>query len=167
MRRRSGPRSGRKYPRKAAWLKQRDACYERAENACEVSKAALGKWVGTLDYAEWKWSRACDHIIPERWVRRFCPGANPHIIENLAAVTPQIHARKTAVEWRLFRGDMLGFQAELRRIGYNDEMVTRALKALVASAKENERLAHAKTKAIRPQPLPAQIPGHTAPIPQE
>lgn len=150
MRHRSGPRSGRKYPRKAAWLKQRDACYERAEEICEVSGEPLGRLVGTLDDGHWKWSRACDHIICERWVRRFCPGANPHIIENLAAVTPGIHAKKTAVEWRLFRGDMLGFQAELHRIGYSDEMVTRALKALVASAKENERLAHAKAQTVRP-----------------
>lgn len=163
MRRRSGPRSGRKYPRKAAWLKQRDACYARAKANCEVSGESLGHWgpPNHAGYLPWKWRRACDHVIPERWVRRFCAGANPHIIENLAAVTPRIHAKKTAIEWRLFRGDMLGFKSELRKIGYPDEMVTRALKALIASAKENERLAHAK---VRRKALPAQIPGHTATI---
>lgn len=158
MRRRSGPRSGRKYPRKKSWLKQRDACYERAQDKCEVSGERL--WTQSGPDAPIRFRRACDHVIPERFVRRFCPGANPHILENLAAVTPAIHARKTAVEWRLFRGDMLGFQAELRRIGYPDEMVTRALKALIASAKDNERLAHAR----RQEGLPAPIPRHTAPI---
>ncbi len=159
MRHRSGPRAGRKYPRKKVWLAQRDACYKRAGDYCEVSDAELWKvrhgedctdgQCETFDdgYCRVVWRRACDHIFPERWVRRHCPGADPHILENLVAVTPEIHARKTAIEWKIFKADYLGYRAELVRIGYSKEMLERALGALLYSVKaKNERMARNETQ---------------------
>jgi hypothetical protein len=77
-----------------------------------------------------------DHVIPERAARRLFPGCDPHTPGNLKCVNSSIHARKTAVEWKIFRGDYIGFIAELKRIGYTQEMVDRALKALADSVKK-------------------------------
>lgn len=151
MRRRSGPRAGRKYPRRTTWMNRRDLAFARAGAVCEVSGEYLfvtvhgedcdgsGKNCDCFDddnYCRNVYRRACDHIFPERFVRRFCKGGDPHVLENLIVITPSLHAKKTAVEWRIFRGDLVGYQQELRRLGFDQTLLDKAMKAIVASVKE-------------------------------
>lgn len=132
-------RKGRKYPRRKAWIERRDAAYARACFHCEVTGEKLYTLVGDLNVdtselnAQRQWRRACDHIWPERFVRRFCVAADPHVLENLVVITPSLHAKKTAVEWRIFRGDWLGYKQELVRLGFDLDMINRALAAIVKS----------------------------------
>jgi hypothetical protein len=146
-RRRSGPRAGRKYPRRALWIERRNAAFARAGTVCEVSgvqiafqkapttvKSSLG-FYHTPDEPI-RWRRAADHIWPERFCRRFCKGCDPHVLENLVVITPSLHAQKTAVEWRIFRGDRIGYGQELVRLGFDQALLDRAMKAILASVKE-------------------------------
>jgi hypothetical protein len=126
-------RSGRKYPRRAYWIEQRDKAFERAGYLCEISGDKLGYW--GLGPGIWIWRRACDHIIPERAVRRYCKGADPHILMNLKVVTPSLHSRKTAIEYLIFRWDIVGYKRELNRLGFNPLLFDEAWKALCASIK--------------------------------
>jgi hypothetical protein len=125
-------RSGRKYPRRRLWIARRNAVFARAGFECEVSGLKLW-WQSNADEGVWK--RAADHIFPERWCRRFCKAADPHVLENLICITPALHAQKTAVEWRIFRGDLLGYKQELNQLGFSPEMLDRALTAIVGSVK--------------------------------
>jgi hypothetical protein len=142
-RRRSGPRAGRKYPRRSYWTKQRDVAFARAGEKCEVSGESLlfMKTLGVnvrdreIDVA-FIYKRAADHVWPERFVRRFCKGCDPHVLENLVVITPSLHAQKTAIEWRIFRGDRIGYGQELRRLGFDQTLLDRAMKAIIASVKE-------------------------------
>jgi hypothetical protein len=131
---------GRKYPRRLKWVPERDAAFARAGRVCEVSGEPLGREIPARFFPArscfWKWERAADHIIPERYVRRFIKGANPHIKENLVVVTPVLHAKKTAIEPKLFEGDFIGFCMSARALGYDQVLIDRAIKALYASAKE-------------------------------
>jgi hypothetical protein len=129
-------RSGRKYNRGRYWIQQRDAAFRRAEDACEVTGEPLRWWVGSVLDGKAVWRRACDHIYPERFVRRFCPGADPHVLENLIVVTPALHAKKTAVEWRIFRGDLIGYKSELNRLGFDLALLDKAMTAICASVKK-------------------------------
>jgi hypothetical protein len=133
-------RSGRKYPRRRLWIERRDAAFSRAGEYCEFSGeflrhtyADLGPKTGKV---HWKWARAVDHIWPERFIRRFCIGADPHVPENLVCVSSALHAKKTAVEWRIFRGDMVGYRGELNRLGFAPELLDRAMKAICESVKK-------------------------------
>jgi hypothetical protein len=126
-------RSGRKYPRRKLWLERRDAAFERAGQICEVSGELLRFYTPNDPEHIYVWKRAADHIWPERWVRRFCKAADPHILENLVVVTPSLHAQKTAVEYLIFRADMVGYRRELNRLGFPPEMLDKALKAIIAS----------------------------------
>ncbi len=131
-------RSGRKYPRRKLWIERRDAAFARAGDKCEVSGEPLGRWAGMpndLAAAKWSWCRAADHFWPERWVRRFCKAADPHVLENLVVITPSLHAKKTAIEWRIFRGDMVGYRQELNRLGFDLALLDRAMKAICESVK--------------------------------
>lgn len=126
---------GRKYPRRKYWIQQRDAAFERAGALCEVSGQDLFKYKNPDDQAEgFRWVRAADHIISERFCRYFIPGSDPHILENLIVITPALHARKTAVERKIYAGDWLGFCQALRIIGFDQVIIDRALAALNASA---------------------------------
>jgi hypothetical protein len=116
-------RSGRKYPRRKLWIERRDAAFARAASFCEITHERLTK-------------RACDHLWPERWVRRWCPGADPHVLENLVVMTISLHAQKTAIEPLIFRGDMLGYRRELNRLGFPAGMLDNAMQAILASVKE-------------------------------
>ena len=58
------------------------------------------------------------------------------MLENLLVVHPSIHAQKTAIEWKIYRGDYIGYAQELRRIGFDQVVIDRAMKALVASVKK-------------------------------
>ena len=131
-------RSGRKYPRPKLWIERRDAAFARAGQLCEVSGEELGYWSynGNVADAKWRWQRAVDHVIPERAARRIFPSCDCHTPGNLLCVSTSIHARKTSVEWKIFRGDYIGFVAELRSIGYSQEIIDRALKALSDSVKK-------------------------------
>lgn len=131
-------RSGRKYNRGDHWIQQRDAAFSRADGRCEVTKDELFPRVGWYASGEpqHRWKRACDHIYPERFVRRFCKGADPHVPENLVVITPALHAKKTAVEWRIFRGDMVGYRQELNRLGFDLALLDRAMTAICESVKK-------------------------------
>jgi hypothetical protein len=74
--------------------------------------------------------RAVDHLIPERFARRFFPGGDPHVLENLYVITPELHAKKTAIERLVYKGDLVGYTTELIRLGWTREQIDRALKAL-------------------------------------
>ena len=135
---------GRKYPRRKVWIERRDAAFSRAGDSCEITKEPLGFYRPVLDgdppeeadLQRWRWQRAADHIWPEKFVRRFVVGADPHILENLIVITPKLHAEKTAIEWKIYRGDYIGYAQELRRIGFDQVVIDRAMKALVTSVKK-------------------------------
>lgn len=143
---------GRKYPRHAYWIQQRNKIFERAGGICEISGDDLfsvkhgedctDNQCATFDdgYCKFSWRRAVDHIIPERAAHKMYPGCDVHCLENLVCVTSAIHAKKTAVERRIYSGDWIGYCMELRRIGFSQWMIDKALKALYASAKEKNDL---------------------------
>lgn len=111
---------GRKYPRRDKWETARDEAYARAGHKCEISGESLS-------------SRACDHLWPERWIRKWCKGANPHIAENLFVITSALHAKKTAVEIHIYKADVLRYKQELIRLGWDATQIDRALAAIVRS----------------------------------
>lgn len=78
-----------------------------------------------------------DHIVPEQFVfeRRI---GDPHARENLICICREDHGRKTAIEWRLYRGDLVGFLDELRVLGWDLDRVKVALRlyGLLDSARE-------------------------------
>lgn len=126
---------GRKYHRGKRWVERRDAAFLRAGTKCEVSGEPI--WISiNPDKAIWK--RAAHHIFSERFCRRFIPGSDPHLMENLVVIHPSVHAKCTAIERKVYSGDFVGFCTELRRIGFNQWMIDRALKALYASAEANK-----------------------------
>ena len=130
-------RSGQKYHRGRLWIERRDAAFSRADGRCEVSGNELFPRVGWYASGEpqHRWKRACDHLWPERWVRRFVKTADPHLLENLVVITPALHAKKTAVEWRIFRGDIVGYRQELNRLGFDLALLDRAMTAICKSVK--------------------------------
>ena len=142
----SRTRSGRKYHRGRLWIERRDAAFARAGDKCEVSGEPLSFVTKTCDtppgvcvnphHSKVIYRRAVDHVIPERAARRIFPSCDCHTPGNLLCVSSSIHARKTSVEWKIFRGDYIGFVAELRSIGYTQEIIDRALKALAESVKK-------------------------------
>lgn len=128
-------RSGRKYPRRGLWVKRRDEAFARAGDKCEVSGERLFRVIEHEDFKR-VWRRAVDHIYPEKFCRRFCIGADPHVPENLVCISSALHAKKTAVEWRIFRGDMVGYRQELNRLGFDLALLDRAMKAICESVKK-------------------------------
>src|SRR6267142_6097876 len=130
-------RSGRKYPRRKLWIERRDAAFARADVTCEVTGEDLQ--ISYIDEQTrqtiWKWRRAAHHIVAERFVRRWFPGADVHHLLNLLVVTPGKHAQLTAAERKLFRADIVGYKQELNRLGIAPEIFDRALKALAESVK--------------------------------
>jgi hypothetical protein len=141
---------GRKYPRRRKWIVARDAAFARAGHTCEISGECLSSShpykFGII------WDRACDHLFPERFVRRFCKAANPHVGENLFVITPGLHAKKTAVEKHIYKGDFLRYKQELVRLGWTVEQIDRALSAIVKSVPEKVEQADA------PKPRGPQTP---------
>jgi hypothetical protein len=136
-------RSGRKYNRGRYWIQQRDAAFARAGDKCEVSGEPLS-FVEHLcrmpschlkDHLKVVYRRAVDHLFPERWIRKFVVGADPHVLENLVVLSSRAHAQKTAIEWRIFRGDLVGYKQELNRLGFDLALLDKAMKALCESVK--------------------------------
>lgn len=113
----------------------------RADTVCEVSGEALGDWFPSLEapgevYSKWKWARAVDHIIPERWARKFIKGCDPHVMENLVVITSSLHGKKWPIEKRAYSADWVGYCQGLRALGFNQTIIDRALKALNASVQK-------------------------------
>lgn len=126
---------GRKYPRRQRWNERREEAFIRAGTHCEISGDAIKWWEGPVCGPGGKWvvRRACDHLFPERFVRRFCKAADPHVAENLYVITPALHARKTAIEKHIYKGDFLRYKQELIRLGWDATQIDRALSAIVHS----------------------------------
>lgn len=113
---------GRKYPRRRLWAERRKEALQHAGGRCEITGTPTGL--------------AVDHVIPEKWVRKFMAGADPHILENLIAISPALHGKKWALERRLYSGDFLAYSYELRRLGFEQWRIEAALKALNATIPE-------------------------------
>ena len=141
---------GRKYPRRDKWKAARNEALVRAGTVCEISGDAIQWWEGPMQGGKWVLKAACDHLFPERFVRRFCKGANPHIAENLFVITPELHAKKTAVEKHIYKGDLLRYKQELIRLGWDVTQIDRALAAIIRSV-PGER-SNGKPHAAAPAP---------------
>lgn len=133
-------RSGRWYSRRKHFAAQRELAFARDGESCRVSGQPLKFAVVSGDVpGKIMWNRACDHVYPERWLRRFLPGADPHILENLLTIHPSIHGQKTAAEVHLYSGNGVGFYAEMTRIGYSREFFSKAWDALQRSQNDRAR----------------------------
>ena len=66
-----------------------------------------------------------DHIVRYRLAKRW---GDPNATENLICLCRICHGKKGAVEYRLERGDLVGFLSELNRIGIPRQRVVTALK---------------------------------------
>lgn len=125
---------GRKYPRRKLWDERQAEAFKRAGEKCEISGAPLSNQIIDSDLqVVTVFRRAADHLFPERFVRRFCIGADPHVRENIFVITPGLHAKKTAVECHIYKGDFLRYKQELLRLGWDSEQIMGALQAIVRS----------------------------------
>lgn len=70
--------------------------------------------------------------------RKWIPGCDPHILENLVAITPSLHSKITALEAKLNKTDWLGYRTALYRLGFPMERLDAAFRALCASAKKGK-----------------------------
>jgi hypothetical protein len=116
-------RPGRTYPRRLKWKQIRAEC---AKPTCEVTGVPL--YVPSEDPEKLVYIGALDHICPERFLRRFAPGLDPHLPLNLITVCSSLHAKKRRAEDALFRSDLLTFRGELNRLEYPMERVDEALR---------------------------------------
>ncbi len=67
------------------------------------------------------------HIIPESFLCRFAPGADPHVPVNLMCVCKSCHGNVLSIEAKLFRGDKLGFLQGLRERNWPMDRILAAL----------------------------------------
>lgn len=124
-------RSGRWYSRKK--FRERAAqVHERDGITCQICHQFM-VYVDLEQPGKSYLRRHTHHWIAERWVRRFCKGADPHILENLADVHPGCHAKATAAEKMLYAGNWVGFTDAMRRIGIPSKILSDALAALTES----------------------------------
>lgn len=133
-------RPGRKYHRGRYWIQQRDKAFERSEkdyfDRCEVTQVPL-TWLEQLpDRVQVRYRRACHHILGERWARKFIPGCDPHILENLMVISVPLHSQITAIEAKLTRFDWLGWRIANERLGVPLDRLDAAFRALCASVKK-------------------------------
>lgn len=89
-------------------------------DACEL----CGAWLADVD--EGKHAGHVDHIVPEQFCFEYEVG-DPHCRANLICLCEKCHGKKTAIEWRLHRADLVGYLGELRRLGWDMERVKRVL----------------------------------------
>lgn len=127
-------RSGRWYSRRRGFATARKKAYDRDGDVCRVSGEPLWIIVGHRR----EYFRAADHLYPERFCRRFFPGADPHVLENLVTVRPTVHAQKTAAEKYLYAGNWHSFWGAVLPLGYTREMFATAALALSKSAAERK-----------------------------
>lgn len=103
---------GRKYPRRKGWREGINLC------ECESCHAVTVEIGGV-----------CDHIVPERAVRLMSPGEDPHHKHNLAGLCRSCHAKKLAIERRLYVGDMHSYVQGMKGLGFTKERINKALVA--------------------------------------
>ena len=130
----------RRYPRGKYWKQQSEAVWERCDEKCEITGGMLRIFypacvVGGIVTGHWQRRWACHHILSERMARKWVKGCDPHILENLVAITPSLHSKITAIEAKLNKTDWLGFRTELHRLGFPLDRLDAAFRALCASAK--------------------------------
>ena len=70
----------------------------------------------------------------EKW------GNNPHAMSNLACLCPECHGKKTATEYSLFEGDLIGFVDGLREMNYPYDRVISAFQNAGLNAKLVEKI---------------------------
>jgi len=66
-----------------------------------------------------------DEVIHHLLARRWCmeQGIDPHDIANLISICQVCHGRANRIEDRLWRGDIVGFMTEMRRINFPVERI--------------------------------------------
>ena len=79
------------------------------------------------------------HVYPERWVRRWMPGADPHCMPNLLTVCNASHAELTAAERHLYSGNFLEFRRLVEPLGITAETLASAYQALEHSCKKVQK----------------------------
>lgn len=121
-------RSGRWYSRKRAFARARKEILSRDGFRCRAFVTCPNNT-----------GLAVHHLYPERFVRRWLRGANPHIPENLLTVCRSCHAKLTAAEAPLFAGNVLEFRRLNHAAGISDRTLEPALAALEASCKNNHK----------------------------
>ena len=100
--------SGRKYPRGQSWDEARAVCFLRYGFVC-VACGGTG-----LD---------CDHVFPERFVRFYLKGKDPHDPNNLVAICKLSHGKKTGADRLLWKGpDFMGFRQRLILYGWKPKV---------------------------------------------
>lgn len=96
-----------------------------SENASRKSCEACHRKYGTIDMERFvQVKQICDHIFPVRFLLRL--RLNPHLSINVVSICAGCHGRKLRYETLIFAGDVLGFMAGLRRIGYPMQRVREA-----------------------------------------
>jgi hypothetical protein len=143
-------RSGRWYSRRKHFTAQKALCYARDGDRCQFCQMPMLQVskpeVNPDSNSKPKWDRHCHHFLAEKWVRTYVKGADPHIMENLAAVHSGCHARATAAERLLFDANWLGFLREMNILGVSAHVLNGALSALTVSA---EKRRNAKAASLR------------------
>lgn len=114
---------GRKYPRRSGWREDVNL-YK-----CETCGSDTVDRVPSKEGTKLVPRGHCDHVIPERAVRQFSKGFDPHSKENLCGLCPRCHGSKLQVERRIYVGDLLSFMQGMLIIGFTKERVNRALLA--------------------------------------
>jgi len=83
------------------WKARRQNAIELAKGKCEVCLQECKK-------------PTVDHIIPERFLRRYFAGKDPHHLINIIVCDAKCHGAKTGIDRRFWRGpDLVGFVTEL------------------------------------------------------
>jgi hypothetical protein len=128
----------RKYPRGKYWKQQSEAVWERSGGNCEITGQSLVIITGRdgLGNVQTKRRWACHHLWAERFARKFVPGCDPHILDNLIAITTPLHSKLTAIERRLSIANIVDFRTEMYRAGLPPHLLDTAFEALCASVKK-------------------------------
>jgi hypothetical protein len=101
------------------WQTTRKAALERDHGICCACGSA------DLNSLKLKRKPAIDHIIPRRLMERW--GLEVDALVNLACLCLICHGKKTEAEWKLFKGDILGFVTALARMNYPRDRVADAM----------------------------------------
>lgn len=103
-------------PRRAQWTRERNRARREICEVCLRPTAFpdLNEWGEPITRNEAK----VDHIVSERLIRLMKLG-KPHTPQNLISLCQECHSKKTAIEWMLDSGNLLGFVSELKRLGWN------------------------------------------------
>ena len=99
-------RGNRRHYRGADWKTQARLARERDGNVCQSCGAATDEKLSV------------DHIVPFRLAYRYASTEekNPNQLVNLVSLCRKCHSKKTRIETRLLRGDLVGFRAEIKAL---------------------------------------------------